>query len=122
MTTTNPTASRADAVDFLADAWRHKGRSKLADLVIAGCHLDYTHAERREALSRVVAELHADLVLIREHARLATTEHPDPVVARGMALLDLEDHELEHLLRHGMVDDLLTALDLDPKDYRGEPL
>ena len=112
------TNARADAVDLLADAWRHKDRSKLADLVIANRHRDYSHAERREALSRVVAEMHADLIVLealRDHLRRAD---PDPLVTRGQALLNLDDTELEHLLRHGMLDDLLVALDLNPDEFR----
>jgi hypothetical protein len=100
MTTTDPLI-RPGNVDWLADAYRHKG-TPLADAVLAGRHVDFTREECAAALARVLAEVHADLAILEERRRF----DPDPVTARLQSLLDLSDDELEELHRAGLLDDL----------------
>lgn len=55
---------RPEAVDFLADAYRHKGRP-VADAILANRHRDYSRAECEAALSRVQIEAETELLILR---------------------------------------------------------
>jgi hypothetical protein len=117
------TCVRPDAVAFLADAFRNQGRSRLADLVLANAHLDYTRAERRSALLEVLDESRTRLVAL-EAERAVVKEFEDvwddPPEVRGRLLLQLPDDELEHLHRVGALDDWLAELGIDLDKEVGE--
>lgn len=54
---------RPTAVEVLAAAYRHKGRSAYADRVIAHRHEDFSIAECRAALAIVRVELESELIV-----------------------------------------------------------
>lgn len=117
------TELRADAVDFLAEAYRHRDRSAFAAMVVASRHLDYSIAECRAALTRVLgemtgrlAELMAERIVLLELGRLEVGD--DPVLAQGEVLLTRGDRELDELLISGALDPFLHALGLDPDEFR----
>lgn len=61
---------RPDMVAWLAEAYRHQGRSALADQVVADRHLDFTPEERDRALAEVQVEVYAEMVVAKEMRRL----------------------------------------------------
>lgn len=93
-------------VEWLAEAYRHWGRSELADLVIANRHRDFSPAECRAALAMVMAEAQAQLVVLQARRGFSA----DPLNARLQALLFLTNDELAALRADGFLDDLGEGL------------
>ena len=99
---TGPTI-RSGNVSWLAEAWRHAGRSVLADTVLANRFRDFTRQERQAALAECLAEARARLIVAEAARSLAEV---DPLATRLRSLLELADDELEELHRAGLLDDL----------------